>query len=338
VTVISQISGKITEIDFKEGQMVKKGDLLAVIDPRPYEAALEEAQGQLAKDQSLLRQAQTDLVRYQTLLKQDSIAEQTVTDQAALVQQYQATIKSDQGTVDNAKLNLDYCHVVAPIDGRAGLRQVDLGNYVTANSATGLLVLTQLQPITVLFSLPEDDLAPILKLLNAGQTPQATAYDRTNTTQIATGKLVAMDSQIDTSTGTVKMRAQFDNQDGALFPQQFVNVRVLVDTLHNATVIPTSALERGAPGTFVYLLNPDNTVSVHPIKTGPTEGELVAVQSGLNVGDKVVTDGADKLKDKAKVVLRTEPAAAPAPSDNSDTSPANDQTSPASPPPAGTGP
>ena len=307
VTVLSQISGQIVQLPLVEGQMVKQGDLLAVIDPRPYELALAQAQGTLAKDQALLKQAQTDLGRYQTLLKQDSIAAQTVDDQVHLVEQYQGQIKVDQGVIDNDKLNIAYCHITAPVSGRAGLRQVDIGNYVTAsNTSSGIVVVTQMQPITVLFSLPEDNLPSIMQRLTAGATLQVAAYDRNNTTKIATGKLTAVDSQIDTATGTVKMRAQFDNQDSALFPNQFVNIQILVNTLQNTTVVPTAAVQRGAPGTFVYVVNPDNTGKVTPIKIGPTEGEKTAVTSGVAVGAQVVVDGADKLKDNAKIALRQE--------------------------------
>jgi len=315
VTVKTQISGQLTQIAFTEGQTVQKGDLLAVIDPRPYELALEQAQGQQLKDQALLKQAQTDLARYQTLAKEDSIAQQTVDSQAQLVRQYEGALKVDQSQVDSAKLNIAYCHVVAPLSGRVGLRQVDQGNYVTANDAAGLVVISAVQPITAIFSLPEDQLPAVIKQLSAGATLQAAAYDRSNTTKLATGKLLSVDNQIDTTTGTIKLRAQFANEDGVLFPNQFVNIRLLVDVLHDATIIPTSAVQRGAPGTFVYVVKPDNTVTVQAIKIGPSEGEKVAVTSGLSVGDRVVTDGADKLRDKAKIVLReaTAPgAAAPA--------------------------
>ena len=324
VIVRSQISGHLQQINFTEGQKVKEGDLLAVIDPRPYELALEQAQGQLVKDQALLRQAQTDLARYQILGKEDSIAQQTVDGQVQLVHQYEGAIQIDQGQIDNDKLNIAYCHVTASVSGRVGLRQVDLGNYVTPNDTNGLVVITQLQPITVIFTLPEDQLPQVVKRLNTGATLQVEAYDRANTTKLATGKLISVDNQIDTTTGTIKLRAQFDNEDGLLFPNQFVNIRLLVDVLHDATVIPTSAVQRGAPGTFVYTVKPDNTVAVQAIKLGPSEGEKVAVQSGLAPGDRVVTDGADKLRDNAKISLR-------AASNSTATSPATDDPAPAQP-------
>lgn len=317
VTVLSQISGQIIQLPFQEGQMVKQGDLLAVIDPRPYELQLEQAEGTQAKDQALLKQAQTDLARYQILAKQDSIAQQTVDDQVQLVNQYIGQVKVDQGAVDNAKLNLVYCHITSPVSGRAGLRQVDIGNYVTSsNTSNGIVVVTEIQPITVVFSLPEDNLPAIMQRLAAGATLPVTAYDRSNTTKLATGTLVAVDSQIDTATGTVKMRAQFDNKDGALFPNQFVNVQLLVNTLQNTTVVPNAAVQRGAPGTFVYVVKPDNTVAVTPIKIGPAQGQNVAVTSGLSPGMQVVVDGADKLKDNAKIALRQESPPVKSQSDN----------------------
>lgn len=320
VTVRSQISGQITRIAFQEGQAVKRGDLLAVIDPRPYELQLEQAEGQQAKDQALLKQAQIDLARYQKLAREDSIAQQTVDDEAQLADQYRGQVEVDQAAVDSAKLNIAYCHIVAPVNGRAGLRQVDVGNYVSASDANGIVVITQLQPITVTFSLPEDDLPAILRRLNAGATLPVAAYDRTATTKLADGKLVAVDSQIDPTTGTVKMRAQFDNQDGALFPNQFVNMRVLVNTLHGTTVIPTAAVQRGAPGTFVYVIKPNNTVAVQPVKLGPVDGEHVAVTSGVAPGMRVVVDGADRLRDNAKISLRAESPGVPAQSGGATTS------------------
>jgi multidrug efflux system membrane fusion protein len=333
VTVRSQISGQITQIAYQEGQMVKQGDLLAVIDPRPYEAVLEQVEGTQAKNLALLKQAQADLARYQILKKQDSIAAQTVDDQAHLVTQYMAQTKVDQGAVDAAKLNLAYCHVAAPISGRVGLRQVDIGNYVTANDTAGIVVITQQQPINVTFSLPEDNLPKIMQRLAAGASLPAVAYDRSNTTKLATGTLAAVDTQIDTTTGTVKMRAQFDNKDGVLFPNQFVNIQLLVDTLQNTTVVPTAAVQRGAPGTFVYVVNPDNTVKVTPIKIGPVQGESTSVTSGIAPGTQVVVDGADKLKDNAKIALRQESPKVPS-QNPTVTAPGNSTTTPSAAPSA----
>jgi multidrug efflux system membrane fusion protein len=303
VTVKTQINGQLTQIAFQEGQTVHKGDFLAEIDPRPYQAALDQMQGQLLRDQALLRNAEVDLQRYRTLVSQDSIARQQLDTQEALVRQYQGTVKADQAMVDNAKLNLAYCHIASPATGRVGLRQVDQGNYVQVSDANGLVVITQEQPITVIFTLPEDNLPAVLKRLRAGATLAVTAYDRSQQTKLATGVLSTVDNQIDTTTGTVKLRAQFANDDEALFPNQFVNVQLLVDTQHDAIVVPSSAIQRGAPGTFVYEVQPDSTVKVVAVKLGPTSNDQVAIASGLKEGDKVVTDGADKLRDGAKVAL-----------------------------------
>jgi multidrug efflux system membrane fusion protein len=303
VTVLTQINGQLQQIGFTEGQLVKKGDFLAQIDPRPYQAVLEQAQGTLARDQGLLAQAQADLKRFQTLGRQDSIAQQQLDDQRYLVQQDTGIVQTDQGSVDAAKVNLAYCHIVSPIDGQVGLRQVDLGNYVQTSSTSGLVVITQMQPISVLFSVPEDNLPDIIQRVRAGATLSVEAYDRANTRLLATGQLGTIDNVIDTTTGTLKLRAIFANPDELLYPNQFVNARLLVNTMQNTVRVPVPAVQRGEPGTFVYLINADNTVSVRPIKVGPTDAGFEAVLSGLNPGDRVVTDGTDRLRDGAAVSL-----------------------------------
>ena len=306
VTVKTQISGRLVQIGFQEGQIVKAGDFIALVDPRPYEIALEQAQGQLVRDTALLHDAQIDLARYRTLMAQDSIPQQQLDTQEYLVRQYEGTVKTDEAMVRNAQLNLDYCHIVSPVTGRVGLRQVDQGNYVQTSDPNGLVVITQLQPISVIFTLPEDNVPAIMKRLGAGATLSVTAYDRALTTQLATGKLLTVDNQIDTTTGTVKLRAQFDNRDYGLFPNQFVTALLLVDTLKAATLVPSAAVQRGAPGTFVYVVNGERVVALRPVKLGPTDGQNVAVMSGLSTGEQVVIDGADKLRDGAKVTLASE--------------------------------
>ncbi len=306
VQVNSQISGYLQQIAFKEGQMVTKGQFLAQIDPRPYQAALMQAEGALARDEAQLVEARLDLTRYQTLLKQDSIASQTVDQQAASVKQLEGTVKTDQANIATAKLNLIYCHIVSPVTGRVGLRQVDVGNYVTPGLTNGIVVVTQLTPIDVEFPLPEDNLPQIQARLRAGATLPVTAYDRSGQTELAQGHLLTLDNQVDPTTGTVKAKARFDNGANTLFPQQFVNVRVLVDTLDNAIVAPTSSVLRGADGLFAYVVQgqPNNhTVTVRPVKTGPVNGDKTAILSGVAVGDTVVTDGSDRLRESAPVIL-----------------------------------
>jgi multidrug efflux system membrane fusion protein len=303
VSVVTQISGQLMQYGFTEGQMVKKGDFLAQIDPRPYQAALDSAQGTLARDQGLLDQAKADLKRYMTLGRQDSIAQQQLEDQKFLVQQDSGIVQTDQAAVETAKLNLYYCHIISPVDGQVGLRQVDPGNYVSTTGATPLVVVTQMQPISVIFSIPEDNLQQILARLHAGATLTVEAYDRSNNTLLASGALSNLDNQINTTTGTLNIRSMFQNPDDKLYPNQFVNIHLLVDTMQDTIRVPVPAVQRGEPGTFVYVINANNTVSVRPIKVGPTDGNYQAVLSGLQAGEKVVTDGTDRLRDGAAVTV-----------------------------------
>ena len=306
VTVRTQISGYLIKIDFTEGQEVRKGDLLAEIDSRPYEAALAQAKGQLARDEALLKGAQVDLARYQGLAAQNAVPHQTLDTQVALVAQDQGTVEADRGTVRSAEVNLQYCRILSPLNGRVGLRQVDQGNYVTPGDTSGLVVITQIQPISVLFTVPEDNLQAIAKRLQEGAVLPASAYDRSGTNKIADGTLQTFDSQIDPTTGTIKLRAQFPNETRTLYPNQFVNVRLLVDSHKDVTTMSTAGIQRGVPGTFVYLVNPDQTVSVRPVQLGVTDGDRVEIRSGLAPGDRIVVDGADKLRDGAKIIVRTE--------------------------------
>jgi membrane fusion protein, multidrug efflux system len=313
VTIKSQISGYLLKIDFKEGDDVKKGDLIAEIDPRPFEATLAQANGNLVRDQALLKGAQVDLARYQGLAAQNAVPRQTLDTQVALVAQDQGTVEADRAAVKSAEVNLQYCRILSPIDGRVGLRQVDQGNYVTPGDAIGLVVITQLQPISVLFPVPEDNLQAIAKRVQGGAVLPANAYSRDGATKIADGTLLASDSQIDPTTGTIKLRAQYTNETKLLYPNQFVNVRLLLDTHKNVTTMPTAGVQRGVPGTFVYLVNADNTVSVRKVVLGVTDGDRAEVTSGLVPGDRVVIDGADKLRDGAKINVRAETPAGAAP-------------------------
>lgn len=312
VTVKTQISGYLQKIGFTEGQLVHKGDFLAQIDPRPYQAALDQAKGNLARDEAQLADDRLDLKRYADLIKQDAVSGQQLDTQKFLVSQYEGTVESDKAAVEAAAVNLAYCHIISPITGRVGLRQVDAGNYVTPGDANGIVVVTQLQPITVIFPVAEDYVPGIEQRLESGATLQVEAYDRSDSKLLATGKLLTLDNEIDPTTGTVKLRAQFDNKTNTLFPNQFVNVQLVENILRHQLVIPGAAVRRGAPNgvlsTFVYLVNPNHTVSVRPIKLGEADGDNVAVESGLDAGDVVVTEGADRLRDGARVQLPGEPA------------------------------
>ena len=305
VTVKSQVSGQLMSVRVKEGQHVNKGDLLAEIDPRPFQVQLMQAEGQLARDEAFLKNAEGDLALYKQLIAQDSIAAQQVTTQEALVKQYRGVIETDRGQIANAKLQLIYARVIAPITGRVGLRQVDPGNMVQVNDANGIVVITQLQPVTVVFSLPQDNLTILLKRWNTGESLPVEAFDQEGKVLLAVGHLLAIDNQIDTSTGTVKLKAIFDNKDNKLFPNQFVNARLKVDTLHDATVMSSAAVQRGSIGTFAYAVKDDKTVTVRMLKLGPAEGDNVVVMEGLAPGESVVTVGGDKLREGTKVEIMT---------------------------------
>jgi multidrug efflux system membrane fusion protein len=303
VIIKTQLNGYLTEVAFKEGQVVKKGDFLAQIDPRPYQVLKEQYEGQLRHDQGFLDQARADLKRYNILMKQDSIARQQAENQVWVVKQYEGSVKSDQAQVDNQSLNLTYAHVISPVSGRVGLRQVDAGNYVTTGDVNGIVLVTQIDPISVIFSMPEDYLPEIVDGLNSKGVLQATALDRANAKTLAVGRLYTLDNTIDTTTGMVKARAEFDNKDGKLYANQFVNIDLLVDVEKNVVTMPSAAVQTGANGSFVYVVRDGEKVAVQPVVIGVADSGKVEVKSGVGEGDRVVIDGADRLRDGAEIKI-----------------------------------
>jgi multidrug efflux system membrane fusion protein len=301
VNVLPQLSGYLTAVGYHEGEDVTKGQFLAQIDPRPYEIDKQQAQAQLAKDQASLDQARSDLARYAVLNQQKSVAEQTYVDQKYTVEQDEAAVKADKAAIAQYDLDLIYCHITAPVAGRVGLRLVDPGNYVTQSTSPGIVTITTMKPTTVEFTVPQNSLAKVLQRFNSGTKLPVTVFNSDNSKQLATGTLYAISNQMATSTGTVSLRATFPNEDEVLFPNEFVNVVLLVDTLHQAVLVPTPAVQSGAPGDYVYLVNADQTVSVHKITAGPSDGKNTAILSGLSAGQTVVTDGTDRLSDGAKI-------------------------------------
>ncbi len=305
VTVRSRVDGELVSVRFAEGQIVHAGDVLAEIDPRPFQVQLEQAQGQLARDEALRENAKVDLERYRRLFAEDSIARQQLDTQQSLVRQYEAAIQVDRATIDNAKLQLTYATITAPLTGRVGLRLIDPGNIIHAADTNGLVVITQLEPIGVVFTIPEDDLPPVMERIRSGTTLAVEAWDRALAHRVASGELLTTDNQIDPSTGTVRLKATFPNGDHQLFPNQFVNARLLLATRHDSILVPRVAVQRGTQGTFVYVVKDDHTVSARPVRVGVTEGDASSIEDGLAAGELVVVDGTDRLRDGSAVSLQT---------------------------------